>query len=59
MTDETTAEATTTPEVLHPATEKLLEKLDDIAENARYAADPRKPAGDMAAALAEYYRTPD
>jgi hypothetical protein len=33
--------------------------LEDIAENARYAADPRKPAADMARVLAAYFRTPD
>lgn len=33
--------------------------LEFIAENARYAADPRKPAADMALVLAAYFRTPD
>lgn len=33
--------------------------LEEIAENARYAADPRKPAGDVARVLAAYFRTPD
>lgn len=33
--------------------------LEDIAENARYAADPRKPAADIARVLAAYFRTPD
>ena len=33
--------------------------LEDIAENARYAADPRKPAADMSRVLAAYFRTPD
>ena len=38
-----------------PADLALIEKLRDISENARYAADPRKPAGDLAAALLEWF----
>lgn len=54
-------EATTTPEQepTHPAVKTLLEKLDDIAEKAPYAADPREATAATAAALAEYFRSPD
>ena len=33
--------------------------LEEIAANARYAADPRKPSADVARVLAAYFRTPD
>ena len=36
---------------------QLATALEDIAANARYAADPRKPAGDTARVLAAYFRT--
>lgn len=38
---------------------ELAVALEDIAANARYAADARKPAADMARVLAAYFRTPD
>lgn len=34
---------------------ELIEKLRDIEANARHAADPREPAGQIAAALADYF----
>lgn len=36
---------------------ELATALEDIADNARYAADPRKPAADTAKVLAAYFRT--
>lgn len=44
---------------LAPEVSEIAEALEAIAENARYAADPRKPASDLARVLAAYFRTPD
>lgn len=41
------------------AIQTLLKKLDVIAENARYEADPRVSSQQIAQALAAYFRTPD
>ena len=44
---------------LPPEVAEIATALEDIAANARYAADPRKPAADTARVLAAYFRTPD
>lgn len=33
----------------------LIEKLREVEKNAKHAADPREPAAQVAAALAEYF----
>jgi hypothetical protein len=43
----------------HPAVAELLEKLDNIVATGPHEADPRVPAVKLAAALAEYFRSPD
>ena len=44
---------------LPPEVAEVAEALEKIAESARYDADPRKPAADLARLLAAYFRTPD
>ena len=56
--DETLPVALTNEELSKEVAE-VATALENIAENARYAADPRKPADDMARVLAAYFRTPD
>jgi hypothetical protein len=51
----------TTPDdsALPAVTQNFLKILDDIAKNARHAADPRQPVADLAEAFAVYLRAPD
>lgn len=44
---------------LPEAAQDLVRELDLIAENARFASDPRQPIASLAAAFAAYFRTPD
>ena len=44
---------------LPEATQLLLAVLDDLAQNAIHAADPREPVRRFADAFAKYLRTPD
>jgi len=44
---------------ISPALSELVTGLEDVAENARYASDPRSGSAQIAAALAKYFRTPD
>lgn len=56
---------TSTPEILPVEVEqpesakRLLIELDDITENAIYAADPRQPVAKLAKAFAAYLRSAD
>lgn len=51
--------APTKDATLHPAAQKLLAVLDDVAATAKHEADPRVGAEKLATALAEYFRAPD
>ena len=44
---------------LPEASQILLAVLDDLAQNAKHAADPREAMGIFATAFAVYLRTPD
>lgn len=51
--------APTQDATLHPAAQKLLVVLDDVAATAKHEADPRVGSEKLATALAEYFRAPD
>lgn len=59
-TPETTTAPAPIPDVEQPESAKrLLKVLDDVAKNAKHAADPRQPAEQIAVAFAAYLRAPD
>lgn len=56
---DTSTDTAATAAQQHPAAVELCETLDNITENAQYAADPRAPIAQFARAFAKYLRTPD